>query len=108
MSNSASLPADSRYPDFSSTVIVSAHAERRFSQRGISLEAVRLTLTYGTRIEQDGARVFFLGRRHVPAIYNGVASRLEGTVVVVSRDGTVLTAFRRHRLPRKWRRRQRR
>jgi hypothetical protein len=65
-------------------------------------------LRWGAPIEQNGATVFFLGRRHLPAdLAPADAARLEGTVAVVARDGAVLTTFRCRRLPSVMRRRPR-
>ena len=50
----------------------------------------------GRRIDQDGAAVFFLGRRQLDR--HGIPprdrERLEGLTVIVSRDGAVVTAYR--------------
>jgi hypothetical protein len=75
---------------------ISKHAERRRCQRAISLRGVELALKVGTVIEQDGARIHFLGWRNLlPLDLPGQEKdRLEGTTVVVSRDGTVLTTWR--------------
>lgn len=85
------------------------HAARRMYQRAISHAALDTVLRGGARIEQNGATVFFLGRRHLPAdLAPADAARLEGTVAVVARDGAVLTMFRCRRLPSVIRRRGRR
>ena len=84
------------------------HATRRMQQRAISPAALDAVLRWGTQIEQNGATVFFLGRRHLPAeLAPADAARLEGTVAVVARDGAVITTFRSRRLPSVMRRRPR-
>jgi hypothetical protein len=83
-----------------SGTFLTAHATRRMKQRAISQTALDAALRWGTPIEQNGATVFFLGRRHLPAdLTPAEAARLEGTVVVVARNGTVITTFRSRRLP---------
>ena len=83
------------------------HVTRRAQQRAISHAALDAVLRWGAQIEQNGATVFFLGRRHLPTdLAPADAARLEGTVAVVARDGAVLTTFRCHRLPSVMRRRR--
>lgn len=89
-------------------VVLTQHAETRMNQRATSRSHLRLALEFGERIEQDGATVYFLGRRHLPVWLNpSEAERAEGTTAVVARDGAVITIFRRHRLARSLRRRGR-
>jgi hypothetical protein len=84
------------------------HAACRMQQRAISHAALDAVLRWGVCIEQNGATVFFLGRRHLPAeLAPADAARLEGTVAVVARDGAVITTFRSRRLPSRMRRRPR-
>lgn len=87
--------------------LFTTHATQRMQQRAISHAALDAVLRWGARIEQNGATVFFLGRRHLPAeLAPADAARLEGTVAVIARDGAVLTTFRCHRLPSVMRRRR--
>jgi len=87
---------------------LTAHATRRMQQRAISPAALDAVLRWGTQIEQNGATVFFLGRRHLPAeLAPAEAARLEGTVAVVARDGAIITIFRCRRVPRRLRYRPR-
>lgn len=82
------------------------HAARRMRHRAISRAAIDLAFRRGERIEQNGATVYFLGRRHLPdGLVPAIASRWAGTAVVMARDGTVVTTFRRRRVPRRLRRR---
>lgn len=88
---------------------LSGHATRRMQQRAIPHAALDAVLRWGTSIEQNGATVFFLGRRHLPAeLAPADAARLEGTVAVVARNGAVLTTFRCRRIPSVMRRRRQR
>jgi hypothetical protein len=76
-------------------------------QRAISQTALEMALRWGAPIEQNGATVFFLGRRHLPAdLTPAAAARLEGTVAVVARDGAVITTFRNRHLSSVMRRRR--
>jgi hypothetical protein len=89
--------------------LLTRHALRRMAQRSISQDAIRLAIQRGLCIEQDGATLYFLGRRHLPSdLPPAVASRLEGTAVVVERDGSVLTVYRAERIPRHLRERRHR
>jgi hypothetical protein len=75
------------------------HATRRMQQRVTSQTALKMALRWGTRIEQSGATVFVLCRRHLPADLSPAdAVRLEATVAMVPRDGAVITTFRCRRV----------
>jgi len=94
-------------PNAANLGLLTEHATRRMQQRAISHAALDTVLRWGAQIEQNGATVFFLGRRHLPAdLAPAEAARLEGTVAVVARNGAVLTTFRCHRLPSVMRRRR--
>jgi hypothetical protein len=94
--------------DIAQTLFLTAHATQRMHQRAITHAALDAVLRWGARIEQNGATAFFLGRRHLPTeLPPAAAARLEGTVVVVDRDGAVITMFRCRRLPSVMRRRLR-
>jgi hypothetical protein len=89
--------------------VVSGHALRRLAQRGIPDEAIRLAISDGQRIHQNGATIFFLGERQLPrGLAPSVAAHLKNTAVVVTREGTILTAFKTNRLRRGLRGRRRR
>ncbi|MCB9745292.1 MAG: DUF4258 domain-containing protein [Alphaproteobacteria bacterium] len=78
-----------------SGLILSAHAWRRMSARGISPEAVHAALRYGRVVQQDGAEVFFLGRKEVRRWRGKVdLSAHQGLHVVIGRDGAVVTVYR--------------
>ena len=84
---------------------VGPHARTRMRQRGISARAVELAQAYGEPIHQNGATLFFLGRRHLPlGTRPSDVHSLAGTVVV-TRHGQVLTTYRCARVPRRLRRR---
>lgn len=76
------------------------HAIWRMQQRAISQTALDAVLRWGAPIEQNGFTIFFLGRRHLPAdLAPADAAHLEGTVVVVARDGSVVTTYHTRRVP---------
>lgn len=71
------------------------HFVLRQAQRGIRNDAVLLTLRFGLRYHEHGDTVFFLGRRQLPGyLPESVASRAEGTVVIVNGNGSLKTTFR--------------
>lgn len=89
------------------TVQITKHAQQRLSQRAIDMDAVSIALNLGLKIEQNGATVHFLGRRQCPrGLSRDEADGLEGTTVVLGRDGNVVTVYRTQRLPRVIRRRR--
>jgi hypothetical protein len=72
------------------------HAERRVARRNIPPAALEYVLTHGRRIQRTGVTFYFLGRRDVPAADRQVSwvSQLEGTVILMSADGAILTVYR--------------
>ena len=81
------------------SAILSRHAGRRTARRNIEPEALEYVLTYGRRIQRTGVTFYFLGRRDVPAADHKAswASRLEGTVALVSSDGQLITVYRQRK-----------
>jgi len=81
----------------------STHADRQVARRGIAAAAIAHCLRWGLVIHQNGASVHYLATRRAP---EGTPERWLGVAVVLSRDGRVITAFkRRDGLPRRLRRR---
>ena len=84
---------------------LTAHAERRLQQRAIPEVVLEWLLHFGTPVQQDGSEVYCLDKasrrrlqRHLGRrLYRRVEDLLD-VYVVVSRDGTVITAG--HRLER--------
>lgn len=76
---------------------LSRHAARRAAQRGITPSAADATVRWGLPIRQRGGRTaYFLGKRQVAAAAASGedVSCFEGTVAVLSRDGSVVTLIR--------------
>ncbi len=80
----------------------SSHALRRSSQRNISRTDLEFVLRFGRMIHNGGAIFVFLCGKDIPDEYqaNDDFSRLEGSVLVLSReDGGLITTYRnRHGL----------
>jgi hypothetical protein len=73
----------------------SAHFKRRQAQRKVSDAAVALALCFGETFFQGEDRVYFLGRKHIPAFVPApMASYLDGTTVVLGPDDVLVTTFR--------------
>jgi hypothetical protein len=73
------------------------HARARIRKRGLSEEAVALTIQFGRLVYARGAQIFALGRREVRRLLEeqGVdLSRYEGVQVVCSIEGDILTTYR--------------
>jgi len=80
----------------------SEHARLRAAQRCLSPRDVELVRAYGRRLHRTGIVFCFLGRRDLPAgqpVPERLA-RLAGTVLLVSPDGELITAYRN---PAAWR-----
>lgn len=78
---------------------LSRHARRRAARRNLVPDAVDYVMTYGRCLYRTGALFYFLARRDLPPADRGAswAARLEGTVVLVARDGDVITVYRNRR-----------
>lgn len=78
---------------------LTAHARLRCAGRSISLAAVEATLAYGRCRARRGAEVFTLGWREVARLHGAGLdlTRFEGTEVVCSHRGEILTVYRKHR-----------
>lgn len=71
------------------------HAEQRMAQRNVSLRDVQYVLEHGQKLHRAGAVFFYLGKCDIPKTQRQRADRLEGTVVVLSRDmPLILTVYR--------------
>lgn len=75
--------------------IRSAHFAQRQAQRKVSDQAIVLALRFGDTFFQGADRVYFLGRKAIPDYVPApLASRLDGTTVVVGPDKTLVTTYR--------------
>lgn len=75
---------------------VTRHVAERMVTRSISPETLAAVLRFGRSASIRGAEVFALGRREIRlSSAEGIdLSRFEGTQVVVSEDGAIVTAYR--------------
>jgi len=83
----------------SSITSFTQHARKRSARRNVAPNAVDYVLAYGRMIQRTGAMFYFLGRRDIPPCDRRAswASRLEGSIVIVAPDGTVITIYRNRR-----------
>lgn len=79
-----------------SSLLMSNHAIARCRARGISMQAVEAALDFGLHRAIRGADIYTLGWRVVRfwAARGVDLSRFEGTEVVCSHDGRILTVYR--------------
>ncbi len=81
----------------------SEHALKRMSQRGITREAVVLTLTYGRKVYGRGVKCYFIGKKELAAFAREGTdlSLAEGMHVVVSSRSTeqIITVYKNKQLP---------
>lgn len=75
------------------------HARKRGARRNVAPDAVEYVLAHGRMVQRTGVMFFFLGHRDIPPSDRGAswAARLEGTIVIVSPDGAVITVYRDRR-----------
>jgi len=84
-------------PKLDASFHLTQHARGRIRKRGLSEEAVALTIRFGRQVSIRGALIFALGRREVRRLLEeqGVdLSRYEGVQVVCSWQGAILTTYR--------------
>jgi hypothetical protein len=79
---------------------LSLHCDMRMQSRKISPFAIGVTIKYGTRVRQRNGRIaVMLLNKDIPeAIGHAEVGRIAGTVVIVSQDDRLITAYRRHEL----------
>ncbi|MEM5430579.1 DUF4258 domain-containing protein [Cupriavidus oxalaticus] len=79
---------------------VTAHAELRMQQRGISAQLLELVLRYGRTLYERGLSFRVIGHKEVEHhARNGVDLKCaEGVHVLVESNGTVITTYRNHNL----------
>lgn len=72
------------------------HALARMTTRAISRTAIEAALEFGRCVDIRGAQIFAIGRREVEALRReGIElADFEGTQVVVTDGGAVLTVYR--------------
>ena len=75
---------------------LSKHAYERMATRSISRTAIAAALEFGRCVEIRGAQIFAIGRKEVEKYRrDGVDLReFEGTQVVVTASGAVMTVYR--------------
>lgn len=77
-------------------MILSQHASRRMSQRGISPDLLALAMRYATRIHTAGALVLFVRKRDIPeTVPAQIKDRLEGlTIIAEPESHVIITSYR--------------
>lgn len=90
------------------SVALTNHVVERMHERGLVQEAIAAAIEYGRAVYTRGAVIYALGRQEVKRLYRkGLdLARFEGTQVVCSEDGAVITAYRNRDfrgLNRRWR-----
>lgn len=80
-------------------VSLTRHARKRGARRNVAPDAVEYVLEHGRMIQRTGVLFFFLGRRDIPSCDRCASwsSRLEGVIVIISREGAVITVYRDRR-----------
>lgn len=79
-----------------SSLVYSYHAAHRATLRSITPADLAYILTYGRAIQRTGVSFYFLARKDIRDAGSrvGWARRLEGTVILVSKDGAIITIYR--------------
>lgn len=89
------------------TLVISVHASERLEQRSIGQLAIQIAIEFGEWFcAGSGCQVAYLSRRALQAAKALVGQRtteLENLAVVISNDGTVLTAYHAKRPLKHWR-----
>lgn len=81
------------------TQALSIHAQQRLAQRNLDQHAIDYVLAYGRMIRRTGILFYVLRARDIPLQdrRRGSVSRLIGTTILVSHDGTIITVYRNRR-----------
>jgi len=89
-------PALAALPSTLGSFSLSKHAHERMTTRLISRTAIEAALEFGRCVEIRGAQIFAIGRKEVEKYRrDGVDLReFEGTQVVVTVSGAVMTVYR--------------
>lgn len=98
-SYSRAVPSNRRASSAPAPLQLSRHACARAAQRNVAPDAVAYVLAHGRIMQRTGVTFCFLGRRDIPPMDRGAswAARLVGTVVLMARDGGVITMYRDRR-----------
>jgi hypothetical protein len=96
----ATMQTDTAYRDHRSFHSLTAHAEVRMQQRGISSDLLELVLRYGRTLYGRGLSFRVIGHKEVERYAReGVdLSRAEGIHVLVQSNGAVITTYRNQNL----------
>lgn len=90
-----------------SSIRLSSHARERLEQRGITEWAVQFAINFGEVFYgRSGSEIVYLSKRAQQAARHLVGGRvfeLRDLAVIISRDGTIRTAFRAKRPLKRWR-----
>lgn len=79
-------------------VELSNHALTRMAQRNLSTEDVEYVLQFGYRVRSGGALHYFLRHADIPQGDRKRTQRLEGTTVLMDRNGQfIITVYRNRR-----------
>lgn len=80
---------------------MAAHARLRVAQRNLSPEQVDYVLEHGVEVQRTGVTFYVLRERDVPPTHrrNDRYAKLAGTVLLVARGGTLVTAYRHRNAP---------
>lgn len=89
-------PALASLPSVMGSFSLTKHAYERMITRSISRTAIEAALQFGRCVEIRGAQIFAIGRKEVEKYRrDGIDLReFEGTQVVVTAGGAVMTVYR--------------
>ena len=75
---------------------ITQHAQKRCAQRNIDEQALKIVLRYGRKLHRTGVIFYFLGWSDLPLELRKKDhfARLQGTTLLVSKEGELITAYR--------------
>ncbi|MCB9139688.1 MAG: DUF4258 domain-containing protein [Caldilineaceae bacterium] len=76
---------------------LTAHAEKRMRQRGLTRQDLGYVLRYGCKQHAAGARIYYLRDKDVARRNCRMGEKLRGTAVVIARDAPVIITVWRNR-----------
>ena len=86
------------------------HACKRCAQRNLAPGEIELVRRYDRKLHRTGVIFYFLGRRDLPESFRKEAryARLEGTTLLVSLEGDLITSYRNKKALKKIRKKAKR
>ena len=90
---------NSNYKEISNNILEpilqqTSHSRKRTAQRGIKLSWIDIVYSAGNYISKQGLRFFYMNKRDIKNYSPEMQKHLQGLILVVSEDETLVTCYR--------------